>query len=79
MSRRAAIYARFSTDLQSERSLEDQITLCRKHAEQHDLSVVAIFQDNARSGASIFGRDGLLQMMDTARDGAFDVLGCIDI
>lgn len=74
MSRRAAIYARFSTDLQSERSVEDQITLCRKHAEQHDLSVVAIFQDNARSGASIFGRDGLLQMMDTARDGAFDVL-----
>ncbi|MBI1218501.1 MAG: recombinase family protein [Rhodobacteraceae bacterium] len=74
MSKRAAIYARFSTDLQNERSVEDQITLCRKHADQHDLVVVATYQDKARSGASIFGRDGLLQLMDAARDGAFDVV-----
>ena len=26
----AVIYARFSTDLQNERSIEDQITLCRE-------------------------------------------------
>jgi len=26
---RAVIYTRFSTDLQNERSIEDQITLCR--------------------------------------------------
>jgi hypothetical protein len=30
--KRAAIYARFSTDLQDERSIEDQVTLCRKYA-----------------------------------------------
>ncbi|MCO6185157.1 recombinase family protein [Rhizobium sp. L1K21] len=74
MSKRAAIYARFSTDLQNERSVEDQITLCRKHAEQHDLTVVATYEDKARSGASVFGRDGLLRLMDAARDEAFDVV-----
>lgn len=74
MTKRAAIYARFSTDLQNERSVEDQVTLCRKHAEQHDLTVVATYEDKARSGASIFGRDGLLRLMDAARDGAFDVV-----
>ncbi|MFN3251223.1 recombinase family protein [Roseibium album] len=74
MAKRAAIYARFSTDLQNERSVEDQFALCRKHAEEHQLTVVSTFEDRARSGASLFGRDGLLQLMDAARDGSFDVL-----
>lgn len=37
----AAIYARFSTDLQDERSIEDQVILCRKYAER-GLNVVAV-------------------------------------
>jgi predicted site-specific integrase-resolvase len=28
---RAVIYARFSTDLQNERSVEDQVTLCKSY------------------------------------------------
>ena len=74
MTKQAAIYARFSTDLQSERSIEDQITLCRKHAAEHNLTVVATYEDRARSGASVFGREGLVQLMDAARDSAFDVV-----
>ena len=74
MTKRAAIYARFSTDLQNERSIEDQIALCQKHAAQQDLAVVETFEDRARSGASVFGREGLLHLMDAARDGAFDVV-----
>ncbi|WP_341871220.1 recombinase family protein [Stappia indica] len=74
MTKRAAIYARFSTDLQNERSIEDQVTLCRKHAGEHNLTVVATYEDRARSGASVFGREGLVQLMDAARDGAFDVV-----
>ena len=30
---RAAIYARYSTELQNEKSIEDQVKLCRDHAE----------------------------------------------
>jgi len=72
--RRAAIYARFSTELQHERSIDDQVAVCRSYAERNELEVVGVFDDRARSGASIYGRDGLLSLLDSARDGAFDVI-----
>ncbi len=56
--RRAAIYARFSTDMQRDKSIEDQVDLCRKHAERLNCDVVAVYSDRARSGASLMGRDG---------------------
>ena len=71
---RTAIYARFSTELQHERSIEDQFALCRAYAAKNGLEVAAVYDDRARSGASILGRDGLMRMMDAARDGAFDVI-----
>ncbi len=74
MKKRAVIYARFSTDLQSERSVEDQFALCKKYAAQHNLDVVATYEDRARSGASVFGREGLISLMDAAREGAFDTV-----
>jgi site-specific DNA recombinase len=72
--KRTAIYARFSTELQNERSIDDQTALCRSYAERNGLSVVAIYDDRARSGASIYGRDGLMRLMDAARDGKFDLV-----
>ena len=71
---RAAIYARFSTDLQRDRSIDDQIALCRSFAERSGHEVVAIYHDRARSGASIFGRDGLVQLIEASRARAFDVV-----
>ena len=71
---RAVIYARFSTDLQNEKSTEDQISLCRAHAARRGLQVVQTFEDKARSGGSILGRDGLMRLMDAARTEAFDVV-----
>ncbi len=71
---RTAIYTRFSTELQHERSIEDQIELCRGYAAKNGLEIVATFDDRARSGASVFGRDGLMRMMDAARDGLFEVI-----
>ena len=71
---RAAIYARFSTDLQNERSIEDQVTLCRSYAEREGLNIVQAFDDRARSGGSILGREGLLHLMDKARAHSFDVV-----
>ena len=70
----AAIYARFSTELQNEKSTEDQIALCRTYAARHQLNIVATFEDKARSGASVFGRDGLMQLMDAARQNLFTVV-----
>lgn len=71
---KAAIYARYSTELQNEKSIEDQVELCADYAQRNGLELVAAFEDRARSGASTFGRDGLMRMMDAARDHAFDVV-----
>jgi DNA invertase Pin-like site-specific DNA recombinase len=72
--KRTAIYARFSTELQQDRSIEDQVALCRGYAERNELSVVAVYDDRARSGASVHGRDGLMRLMDAAREQKFDVI-----
>ena len=71
---RAAIYARYSTDLQSDRSIDDQVALCRTYCSRNSLTVVVEFADRARSGASVHGRDGLARMMDEAGKGVFDVV-----
>lgn len=70
----AAIYARFSTELQSDRSIEDQITLCRAYAEREGIDVVAVHADRARSGGSTAGREGLQALMQDARAGRVSVV-----
>ena len=70
----AAVYSRFSTDLQSDRSIDDQVALCTAFATRNGWRVVKTFDDKARSGASIFGRDGLARMMEDAKLSAFNVL-----
>ncbi|MCW5727208.1 recombinase family protein [Parvibaculum sp.] len=70
----AAIYARFSTELQSERSIADQIALCADFAAREGLTVVARYDDAARSGGSTLGRDGLQALMADAREGRFDIV-----
>ncbi|QOZ13539.1 recombinase family protein [Bradyrhizobium sp. CCBAU 51765] len=72
--KRATIYARFSTDLQNERSIEDQLSLCQSYAERQGLTVVSTHEDRARSGGSVMGREGLLRMLDQARERSFDVV-----
>lgn len=72
--KRAALYGRYSSDLQSDRSIDDQFAVCRQRAERDGHRVVATFEDRARSGASVFGRPGLAQMVEAAKADAFDVL-----
>jgi site-specific DNA recombinase len=72
--KKAVIYARFSTDLQNERSIEDQITLCREYTSREGMNVVEVYEDRARSGGSVMGRGGLLCLLDQAREQSFDVV-----
>ncbi|PWE57587.1 recombinase family protein [Metarhizobium album] len=72
--KRAVIYARYSTDLQNDASVEDQIRICTALAERQGLSVVGEYHDRAKSGASMFGRPGLASMMQAAEHGAFEVV-----
>jgi site-specific DNA recombinase len=74
MTLRAAIYARFSSDLQRDRSIDDQIALCRSYGERQGYLIVATFSDRALSGASIHRREGIKELLGAARSGAFDIV-----
>lgn len=75
---RVAIYARYSSDLQRETSLEDQITVAKRYADQHGWEVLptTIYTDAAVSGASIEGRPGLQALLTAAasRPRPFDIV-----
>ncbi len=71
--KRAAIYARYSSENQRDASIEDQIEVCRRYAAQHGLQVTATFQDRALSDASS-NRPGYKSLLTEARRGAFDVV-----
>jgi site-specific DNA recombinase len=70
VTRRCAIYARYSSDLQRESSIEDQIRRCREYAQRQGWNVIEPFVrvDRAISAASIAGRDALQQLVKAAKD-----------
>jgi site-specific DNA recombinase len=76
---RAAIYARYSSDNQNDKSVEDQIELCRELCAREGLTVVAIFDDRAISGASVINRPGYQALMRAAEAKSFDVLVAEDM
>jgi len=72
----AVIYARYSSDLQKDRSIDDQILFCREIALRNGYSVADVFTDRAKSGASMFERDGLLALMSAAKKRDFNGVIC---
>lgn len=66
---RCAIYARYSSDLQRESSIEDQIRRCREFAERRGWNVAeeCVRHDAAISGAAIAGRDALTSLVEDAK------------
>ena len=71
--KRAAIYARYSTELQSVTSITDQIRLCRKIAEDNGWYVSEIFTDDAISGGTHL-RPGFQKLQRAAQNGDFDII-----
>src|SRR5262245_22158931 len=71
---RVAIYARYSSELQDARSIDDQIALARLRAGREGWKVVAVFADRAISGASIANRPALRELMQAAEARQFDVV-----
>jgi len=64
--KRCAIYARYSSDLQSPHSIDDQFRLCRAYAERREWTVVATYQDAALSGFGVEHRPGYQQLLAAA-------------
>ncbi len=71
---RVALYARYSSDLQSAASIDDQMRLCRERAVSLGHEVVEVFSDHAISASNLRTRPGMLALMEAARSGLFDVV-----
>jgi site-specific DNA recombinase len=70
---RAVIYARYSSDLQREASIEDQIEVCRHYADAQAWTVLREYSDRAASGSTRF-RPGYQDLLAAARRREFDVV-----
>ena len=69
----AVIYARYSSDLQRDASIEDQIRLCKERAKREGWRVTNCYTDHAISGASLI-RPGMQMLLQDAQAGKFDVI-----
>src|SRR6516162_3245252 len=72
-SMRAVIYARYSSQLQREASIEDQIRLCRARIEREGWQYLHAYTDRAISGATAL-RPAYQQLLEDARRGQFDIV-----
>jgi DNA invertase Pin-like site-specific DNA recombinase len=50
---RAAIYARYSSDRQSDASIEDQVRLCDERGRREGYELIETYADRAVSGSSM--------------------------
>jgi site-specific DNA recombinase len=73
MTMRAVIYARYSSDLQSDRSIEDQVRDCRALADRNGWQVLEVYADHAISGATLL-RPGIQALLEHAGEARFDVV-----
>jgi site-specific DNA recombinase len=69
----AAIYARYSSDLQREASIEDQNRICRERAAREGWAVYKYYSDHGISGASLI-RPGIQKLLQDALEGRFDII-----
>ena len=70
---RVALYARYSSDLQSDHSIEDQLRLCTERAAAEGWQIVECYSDAGLSGASLM-RPGIQALIRDALSGAFDIV-----
>lgn len=76
---RTLIYARYSSQLQNPRSIDDQIAACRERAAREGWTILGEFHDSAISGAAGIEstqRPGLHAMLARAEQGGIDQVLC---
>ena len=70
-TRRAVIYARYSSHNQRDVSIDQQVKACRKFADRQDIEIVNIYDDRATTGTND-RRPGFQQMIKDAAKGHWD-------
>ncbi len=74
-----AAYARYSTSLQTQSSIADQLRACREHAAARGWTVVEEYTDAAISGAAVGNRPQLQRMYADALAGKFSAVLVTDL
>ncbi len=77
---KAAVYARYSSENQSEKSIDDQVRVCRKYLTEHGMTLddKHIYVDEAISG-SIINRPGLQALERAAESKEFEAVAVDDL
>jgi len=71
---RIALYARYSSDMQSTSSIDDQFRICRDQAAREKWKVAGTYKDAAISGASVTLRPGIQALLQDATAGKFEIV-----
>ncbi|MEI6831739.1 MAG: recombinase family protein, partial [Candidatus Omnitrophota bacterium] len=77
---KAAIYARYSSENQSEKSIDDQVRVCKNYCKEHEITVSDehIYVDQALSG-SLLNRPGLQALDKAAENKEFEAVVVDDL
>lgn len=71
--KKAVIYARFSSDLQREESIDAQIRACKEYAARNELHILSVYADEAVSGRTA-NRAQYQKLLRDAQKHGFDVI-----
>lgn len=63
----AVIYARYSSDSQTEQSIEGQLHVCNEYAKSHNIVILHTYIDRAMSGKTDKRPDFQQMLKDSAR------------
>lgn len=69
----AVIYARYSSERQTEQSIEGQLTVCNRYAEQNDITIVGQYIDRAMTGTND-NRADFQRMLKDSYKKAWDIV-----
>ena len=71
--RRCVIYARYSSEKQTEQSIEGQLRVCYEYAQKNDLIVVKEYIDRAMTGTNDLRRDFQKMLSDSEKTKEWDI------
>ena len=68
ITKKAVIYARYSSDRQNEQSIAGQIEVCTKWAQDNEISIISTYHDEALTGKTD-KRPAFQRMIKDAKSG----------
>ena len=69
----AVIYARYSSNNQTEQSIDGQLHVCEQYAKEHDIQIIGQYIDRAMTGTNA-SREAFLQMIEDSKQKTFNTI-----